>query len=151
MPLNMNYETIKAWTIFNFRNRVLFGIAQKTPKIQQMSLSTMRCLPATFGGRRVSWQSVICSIFCKLQISSRYWERRPGRPEATGKARPATVSTGHRDLKGAEKVRNCAWRERTVTPGTTGPSRWHHFGPRADQKARNSFQNWILSWQPRLG
>ena len=42
------------------------------PKIQQMSLSTTRCLPATFGGRRVSWQSVICSIFCKLEISSRY-------------------------------------------------------------------------------
>ena len=30
-----------------------------------------RC-PATFGGRRVSWQRVICLIFCKLEISSRY-------------------------------------------------------------------------------
>ena len=48
------------------------SIAQKMPKIQQMSLSTTRCLPATFGGRRVSWKSVICSIFCKLEISSRY-------------------------------------------------------------------------------
>ena len=50
------------------------SIAQKMPKIQQMSLSTTRCLPATFGGRRVSWQSVICSIFCKLEISSRYYK-----------------------------------------------------------------------------
>ena len=37
-----------------------------------MSLSTMCCLPATFWGRRVSWRSVICSIFCKLEISLRY-------------------------------------------------------------------------------
>ena len=42
------------------------------PKIQQMSPSTTRWLPATFGGRLVSWKSVICSIFCKLEISSRY-------------------------------------------------------------------------------
>ena len=40
-----------------------------------MSLSTMCCLPATFCGRRVRWKSVICSIFCKLEISSRYLER----------------------------------------------------------------------------
>ena len=59
------------------RNRYRVGkIAQKNAKIQEMSLSTMRCLPATFWGRGVSWKSVICSIFCKLEISSRYCHRR---------------------------------------------------------------------------
>ena len=43
--------------------------APKKSKIQQMSLATTRCLPATFGGRGVSWKSVICSIF---EISSSY-------------------------------------------------------------------------------
>ena len=50
-------------------------IAQKNPKIQRMSLSTVRCLPARFWGRAVNWKSVICSIFCKLEISSRYWSK----------------------------------------------------------------------------
>ena len=64
--------------LYNFRGRQHRNrshlIAQKIPKIQQMSLSTMRCLPATFWGRRINWKSVICSIYCKLEISSRYWK-----------------------------------------------------------------------------
>ena len=77
-PQNCRTRTVIHGREAAFFQNFYFPISSKNAK-NPTDVAVNNVLSArNIWGRRVSWQSVICSIFCKLEISSRYYI--PSRP-----------------------------------------------------------------------